>query len=366
MIRFIASVLALLFLTGCSYREVEREIGYKGKARVNPWLAAERFIGRLGYDTQPVISWTEPDYDDAVWIVPASILGNVSFNRSMEEWVRDGGHLILLVEKTDAATSDWRGRHASPSIEQPLLDMLASAGISLESSGGANARKIQFMDEDYKVDAESDAVVSLNDEKGGVFATTEFDDGRITVITDARIFRNRWIGEREHAALLAALVDSGGYDGSVGIVRDSGMSFWALLHEHLSPILLAGAVCLLLWLWRNLSRFGPIESATPPPVTRGYEHHLEALGFFHWKLDHGNTLLARLRAQVAELGHRTCLGSGRSESELHAFLADRASLPPERVARALSHASPRDGDAFALITADLQKLLDTLHQPSMP
>jgi hypothetical protein len=199
-----------------------------------------------------------------------------------------------------------------------------------------------------------------------VFASTECGDGRITVITDGRIFRNRWIGENDHAALLAALLDAGEYDGRVGIVRDTGLSFPALLRQHLSPVLIAGAVLLVLWLWRNMSRFGPIESAAQPAVSRGYEHHLEALGFFHWKLDHATTLLAQLRAQVAEFGHRACLAAGRGDGDLHLFLAERAGLPTERVARALLVAAPHDPNAFTLVTADLQKLLDTLHQPSMP
>lgn len=364
MIRFFA--LALLFLTGCEYTEIERETGYKGKARVNPWLAAERFIERLGYETHPVMSWTEPEAGDAAWIVPASILSNMSFAQTMEQWVHDGGHLILIVERTDASTSDWRGYHSIPSIEQALTDMLRNAGITLEKSGNASADEIEFLGDDYKVDAESNAVVSLDGENddGGVFASTESGEGRITVITDGRMFRNRWIGEQDHAALLAALLDAGGYEGRVGIVRDSGLSLWSLLREHLSPVLIAGALLLLLWLWRNMSRFGPIESATAPPVSRGYEHHLEALGFFHWKFDHAATLLAQLRAQVAEYGQRACLAAGRGD--LQTFLAERACLPPERVDRALSDNAPQDPNAFTLVTADLQKLLETLHQPSMP
>ena len=33
----------LVAACGCGSEYVEREIGYKGRARVNPWLAAERF-----------------------------------------------------------------------------------------------------------------------------------------------------------------------------------------------------------------------------------------------------------------------------------------------------------------------------------
>ena len=48
MKRLLLMAAAALALTACEYTEVEREIGYKGKARVNPWLAAERFAGRMG------------------------------------------------------------------------------------------------------------------------------------------------------------------------------------------------------------------------------------------------------------------------------------------------------------------------------
>ena len=366
MIRWFFCAFTLLFLAGCDYKEVEREVGYKGKARVNPWLAAERFIEQYGYEVHPVISWTEPDEDDSTWILPASILGNMSFTHSMDEWVRDGGHLILLVEATAAASSDWGGRYASPTLEEVLLKMLEKAGILLKKSGSASADKIEFQGDSYQIDAESEAVVSLKEGDAGVFATTECGAGRITVITDARIFRNRWIGEKDHAALLAALIDAGEFEGRVGIMRDSGLSFWSLLGEHLFPILLAGGICVLLWLWRNLSRFGPIETAALAPVSRGYEHHLEALGYFHWKLDHATALLSQLRAQVAEFGHRASVAAGRGGGDLHSFLAERADLPLDRVARALTAAAPHDPNAFTLITADLQKLLDTLHQPSMP
>ena len=54
-------VFPLLVLGSCDYREVEREIGYKGRARVHPWLAAERFVAAMGYPVRPEISWTAPD-----------------------------------------------------------------------------------------------------------------------------------------------------------------------------------------------------------------------------------------------------------------------------------------------------------------
>ncbi len=365
MKNFLTILSAALFLTSCEYTEVEREAGYKGKARVNPWLAAERLTERAGDEVVSVIAWTEPEAEDSAWLVPATMLGNESFTRRMEEWVRGGGHLILLVEHADAETNDWSGSHPPPVLEPALKAMLQRARLHLHEDDKVSADNIHFGGESFKVDASSTHAVSKGSGKHGVFATTLLEEGRITVFTDGRIFRNRWIADNDHAALLSALIGGSEYEGRVGFMRGAGLSFWSLLHEYLTPVLLGLAAWLIVWLWKSLSRFGPLESATPPPMLRGYGHHLEALGHFHWKLDHAATLLPPLREQVNEFGQRACLASGRRGDDLHAFLSERAGLPGERVSRALSDVTPADPASLVRTTADLQQLLRTLKQPSM-
>jgi hypothetical protein len=362
---FLLFFLAALFLTGCEYEEVERETGYKGKARMNPWLAAERLAERMGEDVVSVIAWTEPEAGDSAWLMPVTMLGNESFTLRMEEWVNGGGHLILMAEYADAQTNDWLGRHSPPVVEPALDAMLGRARLHLHKNSRVSARKIRFGDETFKVDASSGYAVSKGNGKNGVFATTRLGEGRITVITDGRIFRNRWIAENDHAALLTALIEASEYEGRVGFMRGAGLSLWSLLREHLTPVLLVLAAWLVLWLWKSLSRFGPLESATPPPLLRGYGRHLEALGHFHWKLDHAATLLPPLREQVHEFGHRACISSGRGAGELHAFLAERSGLPEERISRVLLETPPSDPASLTRITADLQKLLQVLNHPSM-
>jgi len=356
---------AAVLLTGCEYTEVVRETGYKGKARLNPWLAAERFAAKLGDEVVSVIAWTEPQSEDAVWLVPATMLSNESFTRRMEQWVKQGGHMILLIEYTDAETNDWLGRYAAPVIEPALKAMLERARFRLRGVDGISAASIQFGEDTFKVDAKSSFAISYKGGENKAFASAPWGDGRITVLTDGRIFRSRWIGENDHAALLAALLNASEYEGRAGFMRGAGLSFWSLLREHLSPVLLALAAWLVLWLWKSLSRFGPIESASPPPVLNGYGHHLEALGHFHWKLDHAATLLPPLREQITEFGHRACITSGRRGDDLHAFLAERGGMPIERVSKALANRTPEDHASLTLITADLQQLLRTLKQPSM-
>ncbi len=352
-------------LTGCDYTEVVRETGYKGKARVDPWLAAERFCAKSGYEVRSLLTWTAPGWEDAVWVTPASILSNESFARQMEEWVADGGHLVLLVEHADAETNDWSNHAPEPELEPALVSMLDRAGIRLKGHESGKdevtAEKIEFDEESFEVNAESASSVAVNGGKPGVFASVKNGDGRVTVITDGRVFRNRWIGDKDHAALLDALVRVTDYEGAVAFMRGSNISLWALLGKHLWPVLVGLAVLIALWLWKNFTRFGPVEAAAEPSTLRGYDHHLEALGDFQWRLDRGAGLLAPLRAQILERGQRICTRAGRRDDDFFQFLADRAGIPRERVFRALAEAAPADAAILTRTTADLQLLLQVLH-----
>lgn len=359
-------LLAMAFaLTACDYTEVKREIGYKGKARINPWLAAERFSARYDEEVRSLAAWTAPEFEDAVWFVPASILGNESFTRRMESWVAEGGHLVLLVEHADSETNDWSSHATEAELSPALLGMLDGAGIRLEESEGSkntvSASKIEFEGKSYKVDAKSDTCVSVENGEPGVFASVPSGDGRMTVLTDARLFRNRWIADHEHAALLDALIRVTEYEGGIAFMRGSGLSLWGLLGDHLWPVLLGLAVLTVLWLWKNFTRFGPVEAAEGTSTLRGYEHHLEALGDFQWRLDRAAALLVPLRAQIVERGQRLVTRAGRRDEDFFQFLADRAGLPRERVHRALAEAAPADSAVLTRTAADLQRLLQVLH-----
>lgn len=358
---FLTLPLLAFILSACDYEEVERETGYKGKARVNPWLAAERFTAEYEYEVRSLASWSAPKNEDSTWFIPASILSNESFNRKVEEWVAEGGHLVLLVEHANAEINDWGYVVNEPPLEQALLGMLERNGIQIKDGKSAADSRIVFDGETFEVDAESRRRVKSFGGGSGVFASVKVADGRLTVLMDSRIFRSRWIGEEEHAELLLALLDATDYDGAVGFMRGSGLSLWKLLGEHLWPLLLGLAVLTALWLWKSFTRFGPLESASVSSTLRAYEHHLEALGDFQWRLDHAAGLLAPIRAQIVEQGQRLSVRCGRRDNDFFQFLADRAGLPRERVFRALAEASPADSAVLTRTAADLQRLLQVLH-----
>jgi hypothetical protein len=363
MIRHAMLALTAMVLASCDYTEVEREVGYKGKARLNPWLAAERFTKKYDYEALSSHSWTTPEWDDAAWFIPVSAIGNRSFTRQMEEWVTDGGHLVLLIEHASSETNDWGLGGIFPEVEPPIIDWLERAGIRYveDPSESVKSEKIGFGDMSFKVEAVSGSGVSIIGSEPGVFASQEYGGGRLTVLTDSRIFRNRWIGDHDHAALMLALIEATGNGSRVGFMRGTGLSFWGLLGDHLWPLLIALGAWLVFWLWRNLTRFGPTEAAEVASELRGYGHHLEALGDFQWRLDHATGLLAPLRTQVFERGQRLSARMGRRDDDFFQFLADRAELPRERVFRALAEAAPADSAILTRTTADLQQLLKVLN-----
>jgi hypothetical protein len=360
--KWLIILLAALTLTGCDYEEVKHEIGYKGKARVNPWLAAERFCANDECSVKSLAAWTAPTEEDAVWFVPAAILSNDRFTRQLDGWVAAGGHLVLLVSHANSEINDWFVKAEEPDLPPAVGRMLGRVKIELTPvTEERKAKEIHFLEESYQVDATSDTQVKLAGKEPQVFVSVEKGKGRLTVLTDARLFRNRWIGEKDHAALLDALISATDRSGNIGFLRGSGLSLWGLLKQHLWPVLIALGVLLFLWLWKNLSRFGPLEAVAGVPILRGYEHHLEALGYFQWRLDRSAALLVPLRMKIVERGQRISVRAGCRDEDFFQFLADRAGLPRERVHRAMSEAAPSDTTVLTRTTADLQRLLLVLH-----
>lgn len=355
--------LLVLFAAGCEFEEVTKQTGYKGKARLNPWLAAERFAERKG---RPVISsgsWVKPEPGYDTYFVPVGVLNNAGVVASMKRWILDGGHLVVLLEYSDSEWNDWNEfRSSSAEASPPLTEFLKEEGIILDHSisNKTSSGEIEFNNHVYQVEVESASKISLNDDaakKDLNFASVKVGYGRLSVLTDARIFRSKNIDKAEHAELLAGLLNAISAGGKVVFLRGAGLSIWNLLGEHLWAILVGLLVALLFWLWKSFARFGPVESASTGSLLRGYDHHLEALGYYQWRLDKGASLLRPLRERIVENAQRAASSVGKRDVDLFQFLAERSGIPRERVVRALSESAPADATILTRTTGDLQELL---------
>jgi len=111
--------LALAFaLSGCGNRmirhEWEVETGYEGKARSNPFLAAERFLVTMGISSSQQFSLTELPDNGVVLIVPDESIAGAPAAQRLLNWVNNGGHLIFLARGGDSFQDDWSADVSAP------------------------------------------------------------------------------------------------------------------------------------------------------------------------------------------------------------------------------------------------------------
>ena len=105
-------LISLLFLTGCDPKEDRRKVGevplgYTGKARINPYLAAETYLNQQGWNAESSRTWSNYDYETQVIIMPGSFLQTKGMGIRVLEWVANGGNLVLTVEGGEPERNDF-------------------------------------------------------------------------------------------------------------------------------------------------------------------------------------------------------------------------------------------------------------------
>lgn len=359
-------LLLCLALAGCDYTTRTRDIGYKGRARLDAYLAAARFFERQDYEVINKPGWPDLENNVAVIMAPASVLSTDAYVREVREWVEEGGHLICLIENAESFRNDWNEfKGFVPDNDEVLpaaLEVwLKDAGLTVSHGDGSKVetKRLTVDEESFEVFCDSFVGIQKGNRARRAMAQEYFGDGLITVMADARPFRNRYIGDLDHAALLQALVDMSPYEGSFAIVRDGGLSLWALLWRNGWPALVGLLLVAVFWLWKNMPRFGPLRREDEPTNLRDYDHHLEALGDFQWRLDKGAAMLRPLRDSVFERAHRQLAGTHR-DGDLFEWMARRAGMTRDRAERAMTHERPTDATSFTRVVADLQQLHHSL------
>lgn len=385
----------------------EVEVGYRGPARSNPFLATERFLEKMGLDADEHFSLTEMPPSDVVLIVPAEGVAADGVARRLLDWVSEGGHLIYLLDGADSLKDDWeteihprseakKDDEADPAAadgeddaeidsrtvadledipngsifasrpdSHPLLDRL---DVELTTRDG-KTESVMFPGGELAVEipngrgfavptwrAGSEAVVRGGPEDAQAVLSFYHEEGRITLMADAWPWRNRYIGVADHARLLWDLINLDGPAGSVWIMRGTRASFASLLFKHARMPLLALAVFVIFWLWRSMPRFGPVIP-TAPAVTREFTQHLAMAGNFLWKRRALDSLLEPARRRVLKrFRERSVLENGEIIEEALPELVEASGLSAKRVREALKLKEFRDPNQLTTILRDLQKM----------
>lgn len=182
--------------------------------------------------------------------------------------------------------------------------------------------------------------------------------GRVTILNHARPLRNRYIDDNDHAAWL---VDLMGEDSQqVQFIVSLQASFWSLLWNRAWMPLCGLGLVVIIWLWRHLPRFGPLQQVTLHD-TKHFSQHIGALGQFFHRLRRDDLLLSAaaeaVRARAIRLYPHLIHHNDEAYLEL---LTQRTDLPPERIRAALSPAVKLTPHELVRLFQDLQTMRTAL------
>lgn len=344
--------LVLLVLGGIGYylyRNLEPytetiEHGAAPEARANPYLAAEKYLRGRGIRVTTARGLEVLDQlpSKGQTLILLGTRENVTptQNARLLDWANRGGHLIVTAESLwdedegksgdalldqlgvqqfltsdlkdteeekaaapDEQSADAPADHdsdAKPEVEDEHPDQPSSAhdAEAAEADPYPELTKLYLENEKAPAYIDFDTDYHLFDSKNLAYAWANSGDsthllqlqqgqGLITVLTDNWIWQNGELDAYDNAWLLWYLTQ----DSAVTLVYSAdGTSLITLLMRYFPQALLAAALLLVLVLWRNGLRQGPLQP-NPDRSRRQLEEHLRA----------GADFILRQRGQLALL-----------------------------------------------------------------
>lgn len=367
---FIAALILVLALAGGAWFLANHErvsekvwVGFQGRARTDPYLAAQRLLQRMGVNAQAVRTLPELRTlpDTATLVLPQARQSiTPQLQQHILEWVEQGGHLILEAEAIHQPDplSDALGVVRSaidiPEDEEDFDETeeeeeTPRGPYLVEVTVPADLPPIRIrMAQDLAIESE-DAVASF----GGGYATTllfiEHGEGLVTVAADLSGIMNYYVGELDHAEFLWRLVRLEPDHAEVFFFNNpQRLSLVGWLRANAWAVLAGAGSLLLFWLWRIAPRFGPVEP-DPERVRRRLLDHLRASGRFLWS----NGASSRLLEAAREASLRRVM---RAHPDL---LATPQSQRAARIASLLGM-TPEQAQALLAVPA-AARMIDFLH-----
>jgi hypothetical protein len=368
----IAALVLVVFVSGCgNYKKEEYIIGYRGPARTNPFLAAERFLAELGCAVERIETLDFRRTSGGVLVTNPAAFMNHGDAKAAMNWVGRGGHLVLFL----SGSEKWRGDFGEFALDE-FVKLLKKEDMAEESKLLLEALGLDLASRGVNVGDDSDAEDSLTisgrrltgvlpcglkferqphgdvRSSGALPALESFvrGEGRVTVLANAHPFRNRWLAESDHATLLWSIVQLGG-DRRVWFCDGARVSFFAMLWEHGWMAIVAVAILIAAWLWKGLPRFGPLQTVGEESA-RDFTTHLELTGAFLWRHHEARTLLAPTQRAVTAAIQRA--GWHPTTPDFFEKVAARAGISIERARDALTLNDTSEPQRFQRLIHDLQ------------
>lgn len=254
---------------------------------------------------------------------------------------------------TDASGAEAQNKPV-PQPVPPLPKRRAARNAEITEvafAGDSRAMNVEFNAYQHLTQPKIDGYWVVTDRAGVRLVSGARGKGRVTAISnfDFLTYRGSFdikelsaqpthLGKYDHAEMILKLIRLNPLYKTAAlrlVWGDDEVSLWTWLAGHALLALASLAVLILLWLWRVVPRFGPLQPEAPPAEQKLLSH-LEAAGRFYWKHMEPPEIYAKLRAAfVQRLKERRPGIAQRSADQRNAELARLIAARPEAVARAL-------------------------------
>ena len=344
--------LLSLLLAGCGKLEKrEREVGFKGEAKINQLLAAERLANELGLKASSYAGAPSlPPKAGTTLMLPAESLRSAGQLSEIEDWIAEGGNLIVYLTLENKERFIWEDDEGVEEPFQPFLDYFSLEAQPVEEAevreGSSRIRSFGFEDDDeYESDFETPYLIldyESPEVEARVFRSYEYGEGTLTVLATAELFTNKSIGKEEHATFLWDLLTEGQED-QVWFIHSTRLSFFKLLWQQAPHAVVLLLVTIVLLVWWASRGFGPKFVRGANPLAK-LDEHLEASGDFFVKHGADALVISQLQGRLFRSLARALnqpLNASRDEllslAEKESFLneAERSALTSQATAKTL-------------------------------
>jgi len=360
------ALCALAFWFTQNYAVVHErvEVGLQGEARANWLLAARMLLQRMGarvQETSELRGFEIIDPTATVFLSADRTELDPTQTRALLGWVKGGGQLVIAAGQQQHRDPVLQAIGVHVRAAEPPGPTTGADDVALPD--GSHVRVM--LRAAFAFTVESGQANWQHDSGGETrMLRVSVGDGLVTVMPTFAPFSNAEIGRFDHAELLWWLAERQGQQPVVWIVRHlRAQSLPQWLIDNALPAMIAFAVFLLLWLWRVIPRFGPVQPA-PAADRRRLVEQLTAMGRFYAMQRRLPQLVQTLRQDGLELLESRAPETRGLEGEARLQAAARlARLRASDIAHAFS-ATVRTPHDFTLAVRALSLFRHRLSLPA--
>jgi hypothetical protein len=381
-----AFILAALFLAGCNTKKIKEIDGYRGKALADPFLGLGRLCEENFITFEQVFTYAAMKEPGTLFVASAEV-DVPELKMLLNEARQEHGHLVICLQGTRPFVKDHSSSFFNLFYERvdhkEILDML-QLRLTDDNSPTAKSSASSFNKLNYQSFPDVPAAAySLGNQptqllnaqnvprrllvwsagkdlKSTPAVTVRHGEAKVTVLCSAEAFRNKNLGENDHAAFFLDFAATAGCD-SIAYFAGQRKTLLALLMEHYGKTLFAVLALLGLWLWHKVPRFGPLMLANPAKQTARFTDHLKLSGNFLWRRGQSGWLLHGLRKAIlneVRLNHPQWRGC--DEADLVPKIAQFSKITLEEMDAAWNSLYEPDPAKFTQFTKTLQNVLSLL------